>query len=149
MLHLMVSIVKCYLFIGEVKRQKVAKQRQQRLRLCMHSHCIPQITDSDSVRTVRDNYNGFLHRIEILWDSWPNLVSPFIHFRTMLCPWRYLTLFRIKQHHDLLPKIFFFSIRLHEDVIITFPHTRWPDRPKQWNLKSRSCSTVRGLLSYY
>jgi hypothetical protein len=44
------------LFIGEDKRQKVARQRQQRLRLCMHSYCIPQITDSDSVRTVRDNY---------------------------------------------------------------------------------------------
>jgi hypothetical protein len=46
-------------FIGEVKRQKVVKQRQQRLRLCMYSHCIPQFSDSDSVRTIRDNYKRF------------------------------------------------------------------------------------------
>jgi hypothetical protein len=45
--------------IGEVKRQKVAKQRQQRLRLCMHSHCMPKYSDSDSVRTIRDNYKRF------------------------------------------------------------------------------------------
>jgi hypothetical protein len=47
------------LIIGEVKRQKVAKQRQQRLRLCMHSHCMPKYSDSDSVRTIRDNYKRF------------------------------------------------------------------------------------------
>jgi hypothetical protein len=47
-------------FIGVVKRQKVAKQRQQRLRRCMHSHCIPQFTDRDSSRTRKDNYKRFL-----------------------------------------------------------------------------------------
>jgi hypothetical protein len=46
-------------FIGEVKRQKVAKQRQQRLRLCMHSHWLPHCMVSDISRTIGDNDKRF------------------------------------------------------------------------------------------